>query len=486
MSRLLVFWFLCFSHAALAQGMLQLDTVFVAPLEAEQPFLEPEAERVERLMAETLNRSYVVVPIQDVPPFEDYSAAIYLDSCPEGQYVGCVFVLGERATTEWAIGGSLHSAASGYRAHIQIIDVRKGAMVLEFDVELDGSNDAEFSDGLERVIGAVIAGEVEQLDIRSENQEEAAAAAAAAAAATTQAAAGLDEITDSPVVEQGRLTNQDLDDVEDLEGLTPWDRLDMSKNQYKRYRNSGKKLGEWRAKQKGRQGQMLFRVGAGAGWGPWVQVYDGWMRLEANGATQEFDVIEYSTLQEQVSGPGYHGEFSMGFGILPYLDIEAFAGVMGSTYLVRVYRLVPGLENQPGEADGSATTSWFVGGRVGFAPMMTYNARPTVHLGAYYWKGATVDKVVSDNAPITPLPANNMVLLQLAPGVEVDLSNNVNFFARANMDVPIAGRRLQSETWGPSDGSQTQLGGRPAGSLKDGVGFGLTVGILFRANLVKR
>ena len=146
----------------------ELNSVLVASFEAGQPFLETEAERVRDLVEDALASAYVVVGMPDVPAFADYSADVYLRSCPDGQYIGCVFVVGGRAKTDWTIGGHIKAVEGGYKVNLSFIDVAEAKLVLEFDVVLDGSNDAEFKEGVLRVMDALVNGQVQDLDLRGD------------------------------------------------------------------------------------------------------------------------------------------------------------------------------------------------------------------------------------------------------------------------------------------------------------------------------
>lgn len=481
---------------------LELNSVLVATFEVAQTFLEPEAERVRRLVEDALGEAYVVQTMADVPAFADYDAEVYLRSCPQGQYIGCVFVVGGRAKTDWTIGGSLVAVEGGYKANLSFIDVEDARLVLEFDVVLDGSNDVEFQEGVQRIMSALVADEVRSLDLRGDP--------AAARAAERDAEerrrrerefaakslyedpddlergeVGMDAYVEGRAPKSrsgGRLTNRDLDAMEDAGGLTPWERAGLTRGQYRLYRNSGVKLRDFKDRLKGRKGQILIRAAGQLGNGPFVQEHDSFLALRPGADPNAFgpdDVLGELVALRQGSTLGAGGMLELGVGATPWLEIDAFVALRGAPYRSRFFVQVPNREQNLLDVDETSALTWNFGLRIGFAPGPAWRARPTLHLGASYWAGTRLSGVVEgvpDFYTALQTRPNNMILAHIQPGFEVDLGRVVQIFGRVDLDLPLMGRSAQFFQIGDADAVKPvpQRGGTP------GLGLGGTVGLAFR------
>jgi hypothetical protein len=516
-----------------------VNSVLVASFLADQPFLEPEAERVRKLVEKALGASYVVVGMSEVPAFTDYSAEIYLRSCPQGQYIGCVFVVGGRAETDWTIGGRVGAVEGGYKVDLSFIDVDEAKLVLEFDVVLDGSNDAEFQEGVTRIMDALVAGNVQDLDIRGDPEAQRAAEKEAKAredAAKRFAADSVyedlgDDVERGTVGEDayvggagddleepeaasagrtgGRVTFEDLEEMEGKGGLTPWERAGLTKGQYRLYRNSGKKLRDFKARLQGRKGEVIVRASLGVSHGPWGQAHATGFLLQPGAdpgkPPQADDIQSQSAMQLQATMLSYGGQLEVGGGVTRWMEILAYGGLMSSPYSWNLFAESPSVEvDIPDPCSGARGTgctggsAWYAGAKIGFVPMPAYPARPTLHVGGAWWQGTAIGKKV-DLAGIPALyaskmPANNMILATIEPGFEVNAGKMVTIFARAQIDIPLAGRYFQyngSGSW-PAYSREAQLvkpfytkGGMFA---FDGdhvvpgrtIGIGANVGVTFR------
>jgi len=478
---------------------LDLNSVLVATFETQQTFLEPEAERVKALVEDALRTAYVVVTMADVPSFTDYDAEVYLRSCPDGQYIGCVFVVGGRAKTDWTVGGSLEAVEGGYKANLSFIDVSDAKLVLEFDVVLDGSNDQEFQDGVLRIMDALVNDQVQNLDLRGDPSAQRAAQAEAEERERRSRDFAADSIYEDPEdLERGevgidayvgdedadgKVTMRDLDAMEDAGGLTPWERAGLSKGQYKLYRNSGAKLRDFKDKLRGRKGQILIRLSANVGSGPWGQEHDTFLALQQGSDPNNFssdNVVDEMVVLRQATALAIGGQLELGVGATPWLDIGVFFGIKSAPYRSRFFVQVPNRDQALPDPAQTTSVTWNAGLRIGVAPGPAWKGRPTLHVGASYWTGTRVSRVVSDVPDfLTALQTrpNNFVLLHIQPGAEVDLGRMVQIWARADIDVPVIGRSLQvfrtqgGDSLDPVPNQSTQKGLSIGGSL------GLTIRI---------
>lgn len=458
--------------SAMAQDEMTFDfdlnSVLVASFEAEQPFLETEAERVRALVEQSLGDTYVVITMAEVPAFTDYSAEVYLRSCPDGQYIGCVFVVGGRAQTDWTIGGKVSAVEGGFQVDMSFIDVAEAKLVMEFDVVLTGENDALFQEGVQKVMDALVNGEVQELDVRADPEAARAAEAEAARRAAIASEFAEDSAYEDPDdYERGdlgldayvgdddddRVTYEDLEEMESQGGLTPWERAGLTKSQYKLYRNSNKKLRDFKRKLQGRKGEILLRASFKVTQGPWGQAHETGLVYSDPAAGV---ISEQTALQLQTNNLVFGGEFEFGYGVLPWMDIGLFAGLHSSPYVWRQSTDGSSIfieENVGAPRDflpwtSTNTVAWWAGLKLGFAPMPAYPARPVMDVGASFWSGTAVSKVV-DGIPdymfAKNMGGNFAVLINLRPGFEINIGKTVVIFARADIDLPVFGRTFQRQ-----------------------------------------
>ncbi len=485
-----------------------LNSVLVASFEADQPFLETEADRVRRLVENSLGQAYVVVRMAEVPAFTDYSAEIYLKSCPQGQYIGCVFVVGGRAQTDWTIGGRVSAVEGGYQVDLSFIDVGEAKLVLEFDVVLDGSNDGEFKEGVQRIMDALVNGEVQELDVRSDPEAE--RAAQAEADRRKQLASdfsedseyedpedfrrgdvGLDayvggedeEVRDSGT--RSKVSFEDLAEMEEAGGLPPWEKAGLTKGQYKIYRNSGAKLRDFKAKLQGRKGEFLIKASFNAGPGPWGQVHDTWFVVDNETSLNDIqpgDLIADYDAQFLQNAMGLGGTLEIGYGVAKWVELTLHAGIKSAPYQYRLQPFVTGVEKDPGDFTAAQVTPFFAGARIGLIPMPAFPARPTLHVGASYWQGTGFTSLVqvpgylqaSQSRPVW------MILAHVNPGVDVSAGKWVSIWARFDLDIPVAGGNIvQALSQGstPSDFPVALPGAAPSAGFGLGGSLGLTVRI---------
>lgn len=111
--------------------------------------------------------------MRDVPAFTDTTADVYLRSCPDGQYLGCVFVVGGKAETDWVVGGQISAVDGGYRVVLSFLDMSKAKLVMDTSVDLDGTNDATFQEGILKLMDALVGGDVNVLEAPKDPEAEA-------------------------------------------------------------------------------------------------------------------------------------------------------------------------------------------------------------------------------------------------------------------------------------------------------------------------
>ena len=472
-------------QAAADDGFFDLDTVLVATFEVEDEFDQADADRLRERVQEALEGSYLVMGMEDVPAFDDYTAEIYMRGCPPGQYVGCAFVIGGRADVDWVVAGEVSPLIEGFELRLSYIDVAQSKLLLDFTVTVDETNEDRFAEGVVQVMDSVVTGAVEQLDVRGD-LEEPERERVEAEREREELGEELDEFdfdlgeverSDDLGVRTRRVTNADLDVFDEREDLSPWEQEGLSRGSYKRYRNSGKTLEMWDHWGRGRFGQVLLSIQFGVDSGPYGQVFDAWYARDA--ATLQ--VVHQYVLQEQRRALTTNVEFELGVGILPWLDVGVFGGVRSGGYSYRFHQEVVGQTTLPRDLDDTAASTWQLGARIGFAPLPTYVVRPTVHLGVFGWWGSEVTDYVQPPDFVEVLPRNSLVVLQMSPGGEVSIGRFLMVFARFNLDIAIAGvsTNVYEDPVNPS-GASPSLSSLPT-SVALGPGYGGSVGVTVRA-----
>lgn len=471
-----------------------LNSVLVATFEAEQPFLEAEAERVRELVADALADSYLVIGMPEVQPFENYTADVYLRSCPDGQYVGCVFVVGGRAQTDWGVGGQIRAVSGGYEAKLLLIDVKKAQLVTETDVVLDGSNDDDFKAGIRQLMDAVVAGQLDILDERAIEEAEREREEEADRFATDVAGDQLSEEEEEaePIkrgrdggdagLGGGRVTRKELDDLESS-GDAPWERAGLTRGQYRMYRRSGEKLRDFKHRVDGRKGQILLRLGGSFGYGSVGQNHELWYIRDNEDITR---ILDQGAVQAQSAELNAGGHVEIGVGILPWLEAGVHVGMRTAPYGYRFFESITGIESEFPAPEVKWTSSLATGLHIGFAPLPAAIARPLFQVGVSYWAGNKVTRVAGSQETAGLLSEemlpNNWLLADAHVGAEIGLGKTVALWVRGDFEVPIAGRNLQAF----NRGDLASLDPRPSQVSSRHVGVGGSLGLLFRFDVGRR
>jgi hypothetical protein len=481
---------------------LTLDTVLVATFDANQSFLDAEAQRVQGLVTKALSGQFVVVPMAEVPPIQADSAEVYMQSCPAGQYIGCVFVIGEKAQTDWSIGGRVSAVEGGYKVLLSFIDVRESKLRMDVSVLLDGKNDASFQEGVLKAMDALVSGTVDALEQPAAVPVDDPVAAEAAAAERRKLDARAAQFAEDSVYEApppdgpsrpdeappvaepsagGRVSRADLDAMAAAGGTPPWERAGLSRGQYLLYRNSGVKLAEFQDRMLGRKGQILVRLSGGVGLGPYGQRHSSAFFVGADADVSDLrprDVVDEAIVQSQAKGFGGAGQIEVDFGLMKFLEIGVFGGLRAAPFTYAFVREVEGAEPVTLDEQTQSVMSWQVGARVGVIPMPAFPARPTLHVGGSFWGGTAISKLLAVPSYLRSgtIPANNLVLVHINPGMEVSAGKWIVAFARVDLDLPVAGRFFQGRF---AEGGKS-LATLPADPVNPGLGVGGTLGVAVR------
>lgn len=440
---------------ALAEDDAEPTRVFVSEFQASNKEAESLAVLLSGFLGSQLadNPALVSIPVSAAPDFGDYSAQIYLLSCPPGEYLGCAYVVGDRVDARYAIAGTVDSSTSGSVIHVTIIDVWNSREALAFDAELGLGDDQAFAEGVAEILVAVIEGrEGRHDDIREfEDPELDEQARADAELASRQLAALAAEIGDVTTltsrgggdIDRPEYTVGDLEEDARTDARPAWEMMGMSPGEYIQYKNSGLTVPQWRELAAGRRHQVMVRVGGLVSYGPWSTDYRGWYTIDSD----TFVVQEAKAWQARSGSSGSGAGLWVGFGVHPLVEVDVgIAGITGR-YTMHIQKEVIG--DEPIVRDGLefGAPNLLVGARVIGAPLPTQKVRPQLGLGIAYvlGEGTARNSSPGDGTSLPSFAGNHMLLVQALPGGEASLSENLDIYLMVPISALIAGNPLR--TW---------------------------------------
>lgn len=459
------------------------DPVFLAPLQSQDPSLAPEVARLNGILRSYLEQRYRISGIEAVPRWPDYDADIYMVACPPGSYSGCAMVCGDRINAQWTVGGTVSRTGTGVNVDLVFIGNASARELLQFGVGLNGTNDAALPTSADTILGKIVGGAFDAVDLRllegdpREQEKLARAQNDLLAESLTELEKQQGQVARTETeVTRNKLTKAELDQARTGDQVKPWETVGMSQSEYRRYRNSGKPLARWRTLRRGRMGQIIARVGIGGGVGPYNQYMDGRF------AVQGPDVLEVQQYQFVSQGGSFHGDFELGFGVLPFLDVTGNYSLRQGQFKYRVNQEQFGnpvfLDDEVQRSKGS----WSAGAGVSFVPLQVAPLRPALHARILYWQGTTWQKIFGGIQAFQEMKNLSMVALQAGPGVEITAGKYINIFGRGLLDVPLAGHR--SETY-QQGGNALQMPADTTTFKTSGLGITVQVGLVGRLSLLK-
>ena len=425
-----------------------------------------------------------VIRIEDTPSFEDYSARIYIDSCPAGDILGCTSIIAERGKANFAVSGTVRTSATGTEVEVDILDMKQSRVVVSFKSDIAASETGKDSDtrvfaqGVARILAAAVHGEVgQEHDIRTDDDDEAAPRLDndAVAREIAQLSKDLGEVSvaltrPNKAIPKTSYTLDDLAGEADTDAAKPWDRLDMSPGEYLRYKNSGYNLLEWRKRAEGRQGQLLiapmFGYANGAMAGMFYASY-------ATDATTQ--VVDSWSAETQRSGSGAWVNAVVSFGLLPTLDVGLSVGMQSGTFTRDIDDIVvdqPPETSEPADFSSSRLT---IGARASVGLLPARSLRPRFGGGIDWMQGYSITSFEGMPEWVTVFPAQTLLVAQGFAGGEARISNNVDFVLQIPITVLLTGAGAQtSRTGTQSVVTTTTPEGPPV------LGAGVTAGVQIR------
>ncbi len=443
--------------------------VLVTAFEGADLEAEALAERMPQILADELSIEGIqLLDVWDNPPVGDTLAPMYLDACPHGQLEGCSFVLGEGAKAAYVILGRVRTldppeppplpedAAEPVEppepppvereVTLRILDI--GAYEEVLSVVLVHTRDSEdsFADAVPLMIQDAAEGWVgDKVDIRTTvTKDEDGVDKDAAAQDLDALSQELGEVdghgesldTSEPRYEE-RPRKSLAQLLEENPGRpAPWDDWGITPRQYTAWWNSGWDFYSWSRRLRGRKGQLLLRAHGGWGLGPTHTLYYGRAAYYGDGLLDE----EFYTTHEVATGLGSHLGLSLGYGILPTVEIEAGASREGGKYNIDA-RMVynPGEVDVPREVseEPAGTPQVWVGAR--WVPMPQLNLRPVAGLGVAWWFGNALEE---EQVPISDLATFYPALITSVRGLvgaELRLHDKLDLFLQLPLHLLVAG-----------------------------------------------
>jgi len=462
------------------------QSVLVVPLSGETRDAVGIGSLLESFLRSSLSEieHIEIVGLEECPRVDEVEAELYYDGCPDGNELGCQFIIGEVARVDRVVSGRVSIREDGnYRVVVTILNVR--------EVELEYTYAVDLSAGEEEILPATVRLALDRLrreellaPFRDEQEADEAREEALAAAATEEErriVARMDadlEIEELERLEEQRrlareprLTEADLDEAKSYEGaLLEWEQLGITERQYLSWRNSNLEFDAWRSRWAGHRLQILGSVWGGVVTGSTgVRYYGQYLLTPDLSGTEDF----YSW-QVAEAGTSVTFGLSLGVGILRNLDFEASGWWATSPVWIRLATgetveapdgsgNIPDPENRP-PPDWTRQTKNLWGGDFMFRffiltmPMV----RPTVGAGfgvASYINlhHGNCQYVVCDEATAAEAEATEDGIPQgfftferlvdygpiLEPGVQVDFNKNFGIFLRVPVFIGLNPKRQQ-------------------------------------------
>ncbi len=494
--------------------------VFVPPFEAKDHDAEDLASRMPAILAAELaaDPDMQVVDPATFPDVGDTSAVMYMQTCPPGQLEGCAYVVGEAGDAAYAIIGTVRTLPpepppeppEGYDPEqldlpeeppierlvaLRILDVKFYNEVLAVELVHTEETEESFADAVLLMMQDAASGWVGgEVDIRTtvitiEDESVDVDQAATELADLSQELGEVDgqgEATSTSAPHREHRPQLTMEQLK--QGYSPetWEELGISAKQYLTWWNSGWDYASWSKRFDGRRGQLLLRAHGGLGLGPTHALYYG--RLSRWGS--QLTLEEIYVTHELATGLSSHVGLSVGYGLMPTVEIEAGASREGGRYQVDVRTVYRNEGVDPVEAeievseDPQGTPQIWLGGR--WAPLPASNLRPVAGLGLAWWFGHTLgdDEVPTVDTPAFTAPV--VTSLRLLGGAELRLLDGLDLFAQVPVHLLVAGQdpalyddlRIEGPEYGMTDkrepgtpfplaaslqlGIQARLGGRGA------------------------
>ena len=463
-------------------GTLVATTVFVSRFVPDAPEFRDLAEQVEGEIVRAVQGqpSWQLLRAREVPDLMDGKATVYLASCPAGDMVGCTQVVAARGGAAWGVTGRVVEGADSPRIEVTVLDVGTSLEVVTFGIDLPGELDASTIDSIVRVLAGAVAGEFAPRDARDRTPDDPVDVVvpldkemvALQLAQLSGDLAAISVESGNRKVKVPRLTVEDVAERASDEGGAPWERLGMTATTYLQYKNSGLTLVEWRKRAQGRAGQVLLRPYLGVMSGPYGGAYYGRFAYKDVGAS--LAVVDALSEQAVQSGTGGTVGGSVGYGLTPWLDVGAFAGVVTGGFTIDIDTSTVGQPDPASPIDTRTGTAWYAGPRVLASFRPTQGFHPVVGAGVSFVGAQGVSSKVEVPPQIVGFDGPLLVEAELLAGFEARMGERVDFYVHLPVYVHVAGDLRASERTGTEavlTAYQPDVAGAIGGGLQAGLQF---------------
>lgn len=393
-------------------------------------------------------RDITIISLSDLGNIGEVSALEYATSCPEGEFLGCAFILSDSADAALVITGQITAYENNTLVNVFVMDTATSAELINFQVRYGPGDDLIFAEGIARVVQAVIRGDITQsADIRGMLQTEAVGPdieqANADLSRLDQEIGGVNTIDerDEGVVAREEYTMEEFAADLDSEGTKPWERLDMSPREYLRYKNSGRPLYEWRELNNGRKNQLLIRPGLGFGQFPTDTTYYARTALSA----QTLELAEIYAWQSSQTASSAFGSISIGYGITPSLEVSLQAGAASANFTLDAHRITEGDFSSAPAPETRPARALHAGPQVLYTFMPTSSFRPIAGGFVSLWRGSSIEQhfVPLDYLPngdpsLDPFLPPTTLLAGGIAGFEVKMGEQIDMWLHIPVGAAVA------------------------------------------------
>jgi hypothetical protein len=424
--------------------------VFVAPFAPTHPEAAGLATMLPDFMGQQLDarREITVVSLGELGNIGDVSALEYASSCPEGEFVGCAFILSESANAKLVLTGQITAYDNNTLVEVYVMETSTSAELINFQVRYGPGDDLVFAEGIARVVQAVIRGDITQsADIRGMLQTGAIGPdieqASADLSQLDQEIGGVNTIDEREegIVARDEYTMDDFAADMDSEGTKPWERLDMSPREYLRYKNSGRPIYEWRELASGRKSQLMIRPGIGFGQFPTDTTYYARAALSA----QTLELAEVYAWQSAQTASNAFGSISVGYGLTPSLEVSFQVGLAGANFTLDAHRITEGDFSSASAPETRPARSLHAGPQVLYAFMPTSSFRPIAGGFMSIWRSSSIedhfvplDYLPNGDPSLDPFLPPTAVLAGGIAGVEVKMGEQLDLWLHIPIGATVA------------------------------------------------
>jgi hypothetical protein len=452
---------------------------------------------------------FTVLGLEECPPIEDIDAELYYEGCPDGDELGCQFVIGEVAGVDRVVSGRVTVRDEGrYRIIVTILNVLHADLDAEYWLDLAVGEETLLPRTIEMTLDRLRRDELlgpyyDSLEADEERRE-------ARAAAQTEEDRNLiarmqfdlrgDElqraVDDARPVHEG-ITVEQMEEIKASEGLVrEWDEIGISEGQYLSYRNSGLEFERWRWRWAGHRLQVLGSVYVGFVGGATGLKYYGAYLLDPTLQT----TVDSHAWQRVDQGQSFTIGVSGGVGILRNLDIEVGAWWARSNVSVRLFsgdtqcptlgdlacsqsELRPSDDNHPPGPWADKQVDLFGGEvMVRFYVLTMPIVRPTLGAGLQWILFPSLyndTEVPDDQESPAPAVAESFPTfprlidfgLQLEPGVQIDIGKHFGIFVRVPIGIGLNPGRVRQTADEPAIITNAdEIGDAPFGIVRIVIG----------------